>query len=237
MLNVAVHKLDAGIEVAAKLSKCQDIGEKVQALELAVQQHPCKSQPRELASDIMSASRTGWRCLRCSVQGDSSAIFGRNQVRQLSFSASCREQVETPQSTSSEAPLDPNLVYTPRLERRLVKETGKYPVGSRRRRAALRNGSQIPFEQLPYQCFQEARSILAEDRAEKLEQIDTMRARIRRVQEQEVDAQNARSKERKLISMEQHLEELKILADINDPLVKRNFEDGIGERFPVDRQV
>ncbi|TKX19372.1 hypothetical protein C1H76_8558 [Elsinoe australis] len=186
----------------------------------------------------MSASRTGWRCLRCSVQGDSSAIFGRNQVRQLSFSASCREQVETPQSTSSEAPLDPNLVYTPRLERRLVKETGKYPVGSRRRRAALRNGSQIPFEQLPYQCFQEARSILAEDRAEKLEQIDTMRARIRRVQEQEVDAQNARSKERKLISMEQHLEELKILADINDPLVKRNFEDGIGDmNKPVYRHL
>lgn len=36
------------------------------------------------------------------------------------------------------------------------------------------------------------------------------------------------SKKGKLIAMQKYLEELKILADINDPVVKKRFEDGMG---------
>lgn len=45
---------------------------------------------------------------------------------------------------------------------------------------------------------------------------------------QQVEPQQETFKEKRLFSMEQHLEKLKIYADINDPLVKRNFEDGKG---------
>ena len=35
-------------------------------------------------------------------------------------------------------------------------------------------------------------------------------------------------KKGRIIAMEKHLEELKILADINDPVIKKRFEDGQG---------
>ena len=93
----------------------------------------------------------------------------------------------------------------------------------------MRQARDVPFEQLPYQCFQEARKILAADRAEKLEQIEVQRARLQKAKEQQVEPQHEAWKERRIISLEQHLEELKILADINDPTVKRIFEDGRGK--------
>lgn len=123
---------------------------------------------------------------------------------------------------------DPALVSSPRLERRLMRQ-GVNPVGSRRRRAALQNSSNIPFEQLPYQCFQEARKVLLEDRAEKLKEIDAMRQKIARVQAQPVEeAGGEQAQKSRLRAMQLHLERLKINADINDPLVKRKFEDGKG---------
>ncbi|KAI2789902.1 hypothetical protein POX_d05401 [Penicillium oxalicum] len=137
---------------------------------------------------------------------------------------------------------DPALVSSPRLERRLMRQ-GVNPVGSRRRRAALQNSSNIPFEQLPYQCFQEARKVLLEDRAEKLKEIDAMRQKIARVQAQPVEeAGGEQAQKSRLRAMQLHLERLKINADINDPLVKRKFEDGKGDmskpiyRFLADRK-
>ncbi|PNS18214.1 hypothetical protein CAC42_7583 [Sphaceloma murrayae] len=161
------------------------------------------------------ASRIGWRCLHCS-RRESTIHLNRQQIRSLS-------------STPQRQALNPNTVASPRSERKLLRETGEFPIGSRRRRAALSRTKEVPFELLPYQCFQEARKILVEDRAEKLEQIRTTREKLQRIQQQEVEPQNAGAKERRLISLEQHLEELKVLADINDPLVKRNFEDGNGD--------
>lgn len=123
---------------------------------------------------------------------------------------------------------DPSLVTSPRLERRLMRQ-GKAPVGSRRRRAALQGSVNLPFEQLPYQCFQEARKVLLEDRTQKLEEIETMRQRIARVEAlspEEAGSENSRKS--RLRAMQLHLEHLKINADINDPLVKRRFEDGQG---------
>lgn len=107
---------------------------------------------------------------------------------------------------------------------------GIKPIGSRRKRAAIRTTDNIPFEQLPYHCFQEARKVLAEDREEKIQLIKTERLRIANLLAQ--DAANIKGgepmKQRKLNNMRQHLEWLKIQADINDPLIKKKFEDGEG---------
>ncbi len=104
------------------------------------------------------------------------------------------------------------------------------PIGSRRRRAALKSSNNIPFEQLPYQCFQEARKMLQADRSEKLKKIEVTRARIERLNEQDRSPVPGGevSKQRRLADMKEHLEGLKILADINDPLIKKRFEDGEG---------
>jgi large subunit ribosomal protein L35 len=107
---------------------------------------------------------------------------------------------------------------------------GRYPVGSRRRRVALAHSPGIPFDELPYQCFQEARKILIVDRAEKLKKLETMRARMARLQETDPDTFPGGDvyKQKRLRSMAAEMEEIKILADINDPNVKRRFEDGKG---------
>ena len=115
-------------------------------------------------------------------------------------------------------------------ERKLLR-MGTPPIGSRRRRAALRTSPNIPFEQLPYQCFQEARRILQEDRAEKIQSIRKEMSRIRKLEATPADqikGGEAR-KQMRLVSLRKQLEEYKILADINDPVVKRRFEDGDGE--------
>ena len=91
----------------------------------------------------------------------------------------------------------------------------------------------IAFDELPYQCFQEARQILIADRAEKLKQIEKERARIARLREDVSDTSPGAEAKRqiRLQSMQKELERLKILADINDPNVKRRFEDGLGKEI------
>ena len=124
--------------------------------------------------------------------------------------------------------LDPTLVYT-RKDERALRRSGVTPIGSRRRRAALSSTQDIPFEQLPYQCFQEARKVLQIDREEKLRQIEIERKRIahsRTLDPAECGGELA--KKIKIMAQEKYLEELKILADINDPLIKKRFEDGKG---------
>ncbi|RMZ84732.1 hypothetical protein DV737_g1013, partial [Chaetothyriales sp. CBS 132003] len=113
-------------------------------------------------------------------------------------------------------------------------------LGPRRRRLAVQQTSAIPFNQLPYQCFQEARNILIADRAEKLQQIEKERARIERLRA--TDAADVPGGERakgvRLRSMADYLEKLKVWADINDPSVKRRFEDGKGDmNKPVYRHL
>lgn len=166
------------------------------------------------------------QCLRCT-RHDRIALPTR------SFSTTMTRQAAETEQLSADVPstrqLDPLTVSTPRLERKLQREQGKMPVGSRRRRRALASSTNIPFAQLPYQCFQEARKFLQQDRAEKLEIIQTYRKRIDALMQltPTTDAEILQ-KETRLRSMRKKLEDTKILADINDPLVKKRFEDGHG---------
>ncbi|CAD0081436.1 unnamed protein product [Aureobasidium vineae] len=109
-------------------------------------------------------------------------------------------------------------VFTPRAERKLLRTRGLTPVGSRRRRAAILSGSRIPFEQLPYQCFQEARKVLIQHRQEKVKDIETERQKISRLRATQVEPQNEQRHQHRVNSMERYLDQLKIHADINDPM-------------------
>ena len=118
-----------------------------------------------------------------------------------------------------------------------IAHQGTTTVGSRRRRAALQTSGNIPFEQLPYQCFQEARKILQVDRASKLKQIETEKLRIANLEARDVVAmgggiQGVAQKKRRLTGMYKYLNELKVLADANDPVIKRRYEDGLGKFWP-----
>lgn len=132
--------------------------------------------------------------------------------------------------------MDPNTTTLRWAESRLM-QAGTPPIGSRRRRAAIRTSGNVPFEQLPYQCFQEARKVLNEDRQEKIAQIVAETDKIKRLEA--TDASTVKggeeAKQRRLTSMRKYVEELKILADINDPMVKRRFEDGLGKQLPPNR--
>jgi len=146
------------------------------------------------------------------------------------FTTTTRSNDEAATETVSFKPaLDPLTVTSSREERKLMR-SGVYPIGSRRRRAALRTSDNIPFEQLPYQCFQEALKVLKADREEKLKLIQAERLRISNLAAKdpsEIKGGEQR-KQTKLDSMRRHLEYLKIQADINDPLIKKRFEDGEG---------
>ncbi|OBT55747.1 hypothetical protein VE04_03838 [Pseudogymnoascus sp. 24MN13] len=125
---------------------------------------------------------------------------------------------------------NPEIVSSRRGEKALMKH-GILPIGSRRRRAAIQSSPNIPFEQLPYQCFQEARAVLQADREQKLAEIATERARIDRLAAQDASTVpgGELQKKNRLESMRKHLERLKLLADINDPMIKKRFEDGEGD--------
>ena len=150
----------------------------------------------------------------------------------MSNSAPMQEEIQVQKPAASQSynqNPDPETVYSPRLERKLLRQN-QVPIGSRRRRMAITSTSGIAFEQLPYQCFQEARKVILADREEKLKDIQIMRERIARVQATEAAGPEAKSrKDVRLRSMHKELEQLKIYADINDPLVKKRFEDGQGK--------
>ena len=178
----------------------------------------------------MSAVKQGGRSLLPKTRRTVHSGPVLNQIaRAFSTTPSPNESLDQ-QSSSQSTPstLEPHLVHTPKLERRLLRAHNSVPIGSRRRRAALQSGSQIPFEQLPYQCFQEARKILASDREEKVKHIESQRARLERLRATKVEPQADWMKEQRIKSISKHLEELKIFADINDPIVKKRYEDGQG---------
>ena len=87
----------------------------------------------------------------------------------------------------------------------------------------------MPFEQLPFQCFQEARKVLAADRDGKLKKIETEKIRIANLENAPAaKAGGEAMKKGRLMAMRRHLEYLKVQADINDPVIKKRFEDGQG---------
>ncbi|KAI0150308.1 ribosomal protein YmL35 [Xylariaceae sp. FL1272] len=147
-------------------------------------------------------------------------------------SPSSMDQLEAAsvQQRMAERLLDPNTTTAHWAERKLMR-MGSAPVGSRRRRAAVRTSENVPFDQLPYQCFQEARKILQQDRNEKIAAIAKELAKIKRLEGTPADQVpgGQRKKDLRLKSLRKYVEELKILADINDPMVKRKFEDGLGD--------
>ena len=177
---------------------------------------------RSVAPSLMAL-----RCLRSLTLSQSSPCCSRS----LS-TASClpqeQVQVESSPKPSFYRNPDPLTVLVPRLERRLRK-AGTPPIGSKRRRAALIDTPKVTFEQLPFQCFQEARKILQEDRAEKLKKIELERSRIARLKAADPAISGGEQrKQLRLKSMQTTLERLKILADINDPMIKKRFEDKMG---------
>lgn len=158
------------------------------------------------------------------------------------FSSSAVRASETTTTTTQEDPaaattttppltqadLDPNTV--PReLEQQLL-DQGVMPIGSRRRREAIRTTGSLPFEQLPFQAFQEARKILAADREAKLASLAAAVNKLAALEAK--DAAEIKGgetmKQIRLRSLRKEAHRLTILADINDPLVKRRFEDGLG---------
>ncbi|TVY57021.1 54S ribosomal protein L35 [Lachnellula suecica] len=173
----------------------------------------------------MSACHKAARPLTRCLQNSQSS---RRAVR--TFTSSSRRNEEVAVESKAAPVWDPATVTSRKGEKALMK-IGVMPIGSRRRRAAIQSSDNIPFEQLPYQCFQEALKVLKEDRAEKLEQIKTERLRISNLMAQDPSKVKGGEvqKERRLDSMRRHLEKLKIQADINDPLIKKRFEDGEGD--------
>jgi large subunit ribosomal protein L35 len=152
----------------------------------------------------------------------------RPSVARPFTSAAIRRSAETQTATPSTADLDPNTVL-PEFEQQLMK-AGKMPIGSRRRRMAIRSTGDLPFEHLPYQAFQEARKILAVDREEKLAEISKELEKISRLEATgpEDIKGGQKMKDIKIKSLHKYVERLKILADANDPIVKKRFEDGTG---------
>ncbi|KAI7785527.1 ribosomal protein [Diaporthe eres] len=70
-----------------------------------------------------------------------------------------------------------------------------------------------------------------QERAEKLEELKQTSVEIAKLEQRPADACRAgeQFKQKKLDSLRRHLESLKIQADINDPAVKRKFEDGLAD--------
>lgn len=178
----------------------------------------------------MSTSQKAAGPLKWYLQQTQASCHSYNSIRSFTTNCQLRNGVATVEaSTSRAAKYNPLTVSFPKGERALLR-SGINPIGSRRRRAALKSSDNLPFEHLPYQCFQEARKVLQADREEKLQAIEKERARIARlsVQDPSTIPGGERQKQNRLDSMSRYLERLKILADINDPLVKKRFEDGDG---------
>jgi len=170
------------------------------------------------------AARPFIECLRIAQSPASSS----RSIR--AFSTTTRGNEATQAVAETVSPMfDPDTVTSIKGERALMK-TGILPIGSRRRRAAVKSSDNIPFEQLPYQCFQEARKVLMADREEKLDLIRQMKLKIYYLTNANYSSKLAHESTRqiRLAAMRKHLEYLKIQADINDPLIKKRFEDGDG---------
>ncbi|KAL1892573.1 mitochondrial 54S ribosomal protein YmL35 [Ceratocystis pirilliformis] len=126
--------------------------------------------------------------------------------------------------------LDPNTAVGRAAELALQK-AGRPPIGSRRRRMAIRTSQNLPFEQLPFQCFQEARKILKADREKKVEELKEKAEIIASLEQSDgsMFKQGKAGRDLRLQSLRKRVNKLQILADINDPVVRRRSEDGVGD--------
>ncbi|KAL7271262.1 mitochondrial 54S ribosomal protein YmL35 [Rhizina undulata] len=88
------------------------------------------------------------------------------------------------------------------------------------------------IESMPFQTFQLALDVIRKDREEKLEQIKVQRERLQNV----LKYTGAKPTDKRVVSMVKYLEDLKVKADINNPRVKYNFDNGIiGLHKPIYR--
>ncbi|KAG0648765.1 large ribosomal subunit mL38 [Hyphodiscus hymeniophilus] len=188
-------------------------------------------------SSCQTAVRPLTQCLRNLQISNYSAI----PIRM--FTSSSRVNEAATETAFSAPAFDPATVTSTKGEKSLMR-SGVLPIGSRRRRAAIKSSDNIPFEQLPYQCFQEALKVLKADREEKMKNIQTERLRISNLEAYNGESLKGgeKEKQRRLGDMRKHLEWLKIQADINDPIIKKRFEDGEGDmnkpiyRYLADRK-
>lgn len=165
-------------------------------------------------------------CLRCFAQRI--PVLSSLAIRGLATSSDKFIQEISPLSPPLPSPHNASLASS-NEENLTLSKPEKQLVGSRRRRAAISSTTNIPFEQLPYQCFQEARKVLLADREDKLKKIEVERKRIAKVQAQDAAELGGEARKvGKLVAMHKYLEHLKILADSNDPVIKKRFEDGLG---------
>ncbi|KAF2670260.1 PEBP-like protein [Microthyrium microscopicum] len=160
-----------------------------------------------------------------------------SSARALSHSSSCIR----PSRTSRQIPLTVRqFSLSAQAQAELQEETPvdaafqQKPIGIRQRRrmAALASSPGISFEQLPYQCFQEARRVLAEAREEVVGNVQKMQARIDRLTALPLDTEDGfavNSRNVTLRTMQKTLDDLKVDADIHNPVVKKRFEDGLGD--------
>jgi large subunit ribosomal protein L35 len=88
----------------------------------------------------------------------------------------------------------------------------------------------FPLSNYHTNVFKKRGRFLQADREEKLELIAKERLRISNLVATDPATINGgeKFKDVRLDSMRRHLEYLKIQADINDPLIKKRFEDGQG---------
>ncbi|KAL4957696.1 phosphatidylethanolamine-binding protein [Aspergillus filifer] len=173
------------------------------------------------------ASRPLVQCIqKSSIRGLPSVQL---QTRAFQTTTAVQEQAQAePAKQAFYKSPDPALVSSKRLEKRLMRQ-GILPIGSRRRRAALQGSDNVPFEQLPYQCFQEAQKVLRANREEKLKEIASTAEKIARIEALPEAERTKHSTYAKLRALQHHVTKLQVLADINDPLVKKKFEDGKGD--------
>jgi large subunit ribosomal protein L35 len=139
-----------------------------------------------------------------------------------------------PEPEADAMALDPRTVHTFKQIKQLKKYRRLLPIGSRRRRLAIASTENVPFSQLPYQCFQEARKVLADHRQEILNKIAAQQDRVATQLKREHDTPDKeRAMRNRIAAMEAKIKELKIDADIHDPMIKKTFEDGHGKFAPL----
>lgn len=172
------------------------------------------------------ASRRALTCSRCVRR-----VHAHEVVRYFTPCTHNGDTIST-QSLSNDPSIDSSTIADTLTGSRW---TGRDYARTRRQRVVQQQlgENSLKFEEMPFQCFQEARKVLLEDRNEKLQQIQVQRERMARIQAQDVAPQDEAHRQTRLKSMRKRLEELKIHADINDPLVKKRFEDGNGESPPT----
>lgn len=81
------------------------------------------------------------------------------------------------------------------------------------------------IEKMPFQMYQLALEFINQDRKEKLQQIKKTQEKIKTT----LSVPGADPNSTRILSLKRYLERLRILADINNPRVKYNFENGISK--------